>query len=421
MMMKCSDYEELLSAYANDELPRTQREFIEEHLAYCDTCRQTLAGYRNVRQTLGVLSHTPHNPDLSGGVMAGIKAAGKRTGRKWLQPALASLPIVAVMIALLVIQPWSANGGIESVLAKAAAAAEKIQSYRVANYSTSYSQQNEELGLEPGYTEALYEFVLPDQIHLTLRFTGYAGYNGVYTPMEGTMEILSVGEFMYSYTDNELFNPLPSDDSLRYLYSYIGSNPNKDHALSVLEYLDDLQQLPDEEIDGVPCLHYQGTPKLGYIMYLGSISYEIWIGQDDYLIRQMEQVIQSERATTVSTSRYYDFNADIDIQLPLDKYGDLLPDWQVEKIESISQSLIPVEEALAQLTGDEDWSDPDVIQAAFEMMLQVTDQVMYFNGLPDEAQQALSDSLKNPVARTVTVTTTGIPEDVTPITLTADD
>ena len=30
--MRCKDLEELLSAYADGELPRTQREFVEKHL-----------------------------------------------------------------------------------------------------------------------------------------------------------------------------------------------------------------------------------------------------------------------------------------------------------------------------------------------------------------------------------------------------
>jgi anti-sigma factor RsiW len=59
--MRCSDYEELLSAYANDELSRTQREFVEEHLAGCAACRQTLAGYAGARRRLSALSAVQHN------------------------------------------------------------------------------------------------------------------------------------------------------------------------------------------------------------------------------------------------------------------------------------------------------------------------------------------------------------------------
>ena len=37
--MKCRDLEELLSAYADGELPRAQREFVEEHLDSCSQCQ----------------------------------------------------------------------------------------------------------------------------------------------------------------------------------------------------------------------------------------------------------------------------------------------------------------------------------------------------------------------------------------------
>ncbi|GAI33150.1 unnamed protein product, partial [marine sediment metagenome] len=50
--MKCSDIEELLSAYANEELSRTQREFVEEHLSSCADCRTALADYTTVRHWL---------------------------------------------------------------------------------------------------------------------------------------------------------------------------------------------------------------------------------------------------------------------------------------------------------------------------------------------------------------------------------
>lgn len=53
--MRCSDLQELLSAYANGELPLTQREFVEEHLASCANCRAALAGYSWVRQRLTFL------------------------------------------------------------------------------------------------------------------------------------------------------------------------------------------------------------------------------------------------------------------------------------------------------------------------------------------------------------------------------
>ena len=40
--------DELISAYANDELSDAQREFVEEHLSHCPHCRETLAACEKV-------------------------------------------------------------------------------------------------------------------------------------------------------------------------------------------------------------------------------------------------------------------------------------------------------------------------------------------------------------------------------------
>ena len=41
--MNCSKMQELLSAYANDQLALTQREFAEEYLSVCASCQHPLA------------------------------------------------------------------------------------------------------------------------------------------------------------------------------------------------------------------------------------------------------------------------------------------------------------------------------------------------------------------------------------------
>ena len=60
---------------------------------------------------------------------------------------------------------------------------------------------------------------------------------------------------------------------------------------------------------------------------------EVWIGKDDYLIRQVKhngQVFLSngEVGTFSFLEVYYDFNEPIEIEPPLDADGKLLPGWQ---------------------------------------------------------------------------------------------
>ena len=62
--MKCSEFKEFLSAYANDELSPIQRGFVEEHLSGCIDCRATLADYRVIRQQLESLKTVPTMPDI---------------------------------------------------------------------------------------------------------------------------------------------------------------------------------------------------------------------------------------------------------------------------------------------------------------------------------------------------------------------
>jgi hypothetical protein len=137
------------------------------------------------------------------------------------------------------------------------------------------------------------------------------------------------------------------------------------------------------------------------------IPIEAWIGKDDHLIRQISQ--RSETAATISTytTRYYDYNADITIKPPLDDSGGLLPGWKVASIESTT-SLIPVYEAIAALTGDEDWSDPDVVREIFDMMGRVRDPWAYFYALPSQAQDALIDFITNSLQTDVVTVTTVI-------------
>jgi hypothetical protein len=115
-------------------------------------------------------------------------------------------------------------------------------------------------------------------------------------------------------------------------------------ALEPLDLLIDLEQLPDEEIDNVQCLHYRGKidmdafvqreakmgsqlpPELLELMRHGSMELELWVGKDDYLIRQMtlldhmpewEAGTAEERWMRQSTViRLYDFNEPISIEPP---------------------------------------------------------------------------------------------------------
>jgi predicted anti-sigma-YlaC factor YlaD len=97
--MKCRDLKKLISAYTDSELPRTQREFVEEHLAGCADCRVLLESYQEVNRKLATLGVMPFRSDIKGTTMSRIKA-DTFTGKpalKWLRPALAITAILAAV------------------------------------------------------------------------------------------------------------------------------------------------------------------------------------------------------------------------------------------------------------------------------------------------------------------------------------
>ena len=73
--MKHSDLQDLLSAYADGELARTQREFVERHAADCSLCQAMLADYKRDRLQLASLRSTPIPSDLKQAAMSKIRAA----------------------------------------------------------------------------------------------------------------------------------------------------------------------------------------------------------------------------------------------------------------------------------------------------------------------------------------------------------
>ena len=107
--MRCRDLEELLSAYADGELNRTQKDFIEEHLRHCESCRATLGELEAARSLLLSLQDIPAEPDIREITLSRIKT-GKDSYRKvswrWLRPVVTAAVLMAVIAVVLATQPW---------------------------------------------------------------------------------------------------------------------------------------------------------------------------------------------------------------------------------------------------------------------------------------------------------------------------
>lgn len=128
--------------------------------------------------------------------------------------------------------------------------------------------------------------------------------------------------------------------------------------MKMLDALTDLRELPDENMDGVVCFHYHGRVDMekqmegikanldpsdpNYARLLEEMEQmrnmkhmvELWVGKDDYLIRQTRQIYQlpAEEGQWNSfglTMKYYDLNKPVTIEPPVDDSGKLLPGWQL--------------------------------------------------------------------------------------------
>jgi hypothetical protein len=121
---------------------------------------------------------------------------------------------------------------------------------------------------------------------------------------------------------------------------------------TTLEYLDrmmDIENLPDETVNGIECFHYAGiydiarsiarmqrveVEELSPALRGMYARVELWIGKGDYLIRKMHRVRQKAGApdilgTVDMTINYLSINEPIVIEPPIDADGNVLDGWEL--------------------------------------------------------------------------------------------
>ena len=110
--MNCKDFDELISAYANNELTGREREKIVDHLSGCARCGAELSEYVVVRSKLTSLQIVKDLPDVAGIVMSKIRlkksppVISKNTGLKgW--PLWQIMVIGLVTLALVIVSAIS--------------------------------------------------------------------------------------------------------------------------------------------------------------------------------------------------------------------------------------------------------------------------------------------------------------------------
>ena len=342
--MRHTEFEELLSAYANSELPRTQREFVEEHLSGCADCRASLADHVWVRSRLTSLQSVPTGADITEATMSRIREADTRRwfANRLVRPALIAAALVVAIVVPVVLQ--LSGGGVPTARAYSVFAG--LQSYRMAGSTIATADRTT--------SQIFFEwaFVAPDR------------YQGTMTVDGEVQEFIIVGEEQYARA-SELGQ---SGGTVVVIassgFSIFNPVPGREGTLQILDSLVDLEELPGEQIDRVDSLHYRGRVDIDRIIgeqvsgldpespvYQGTLDFlevhrraridvDIWIGEEDFSIRQMK--LDVEAPTTVSdelgtrvegsagyttTVRFFDLNASIRIERPVTASGVLEAGW----------------------------------------------------------------------------------------------
>ena len=351
--MKCSEIKKLIPQYTRNELSQAQQQSIEMHLAACLDCRAAMDDYRFLLSKSRHPDTVPETPDLVATTMERIKSMSnvnstdtidtiKSSTHRWLRLAMVVTVAIIVLAIVLVTQLLNTFPSPQNVMAKTYAATLDIKSFRFSG--TSMSQDSDGFSSQQSF-EA--EYASPDRYHVEMTENGQGS------------EFIIIGD--EQYISGRHFGA-----ALFGLTQGLTRSVSKEAVLSYLGNLTDIQALPDEAIENVNCLHYLGKwdvekqiaeTKRSLMEYYDEVGIEpdeeeidkqlekmhsiemkieLWIGRDDYLIRQLkmnEKLPDDDEGLGFSiisvTMKYYDLNQPVNIEAPLDADGQLLPGWQL--------------------------------------------------------------------------------------------
>ena len=142
------------------------------------------------------------------------------------------VPVSIILITLLIIQPWTLLTNPQNIIAQAYSVISAVQSYR---FSLITGNNGED-----------------DTIQYTVEFTAPDRYHIVQTTIGASHEFIFIGDDEYYKGDSMSFLTMQS------LMNIFSSMITREATVKWLDTLGDIQQLPDETIEGTACFHYQG-------------------------------------------------------------------------------------------------------------------------------------------------------------------
>lgn len=340
------DISELLSAFANDEVNQTQREFVEQHLLTCNECRDTLAEFSWVKNKLASLQTAEIPQGIRGIDMTAIQTetqtASPKKGISILKPAIAMIAVIALVGVLSVLQFLGHDE--QSAIAKTYDAIADLQSYQLSGTT---------IGTQSGQTiNSTFEWTFSGE-----NATGTIGFD------DTTSEFRLIGEEQYVRT-----TPTPENGSgsqVMLTDDWFSPIPTSEGTLlSYLERFRNVQELPTETINGAESLHFTGDISIGEmwdaqlatldknseeyaqskiwadIQRQTEIEVEMWIDGENYWVQRMIIDVRSPIgrssggkveiagwSTYTTMIDYAGFNEADEIVVPLTPDGALEPGW----------------------------------------------------------------------------------------------
>ncbi|MFC1993698.1 anti-sigma factor family protein [Chloroflexota bacterium] len=363
--MSCKKFRWMLALHDSGELSPEENQKVQAHIDGCEKCRQERGQLSKIPTLLESLHSDSWSADVSAQVREHLhdsvskgrksqritsKAIASRPTHRLLRPVLVAAPIAALIITLLVTQLPGVNT--EGVISKAYAATAGLQSYRMSGSTTStYNGESSE-------TTFNWEFASPDR------------YRGELTMDGETNEFIITGDRQYAqYSDSS-----ESSGTVVVITDSIFSPiPSREGTLQLLDSLTELEELPEEEIEGLASLRYRGRVDIdrivddqialldpespGYEQMAEAlemqrsinINVELWINKGDYSLLQINLDAQSPRFVAAApvfesgsdvmqeagfisystSARYYDFNEYIEVDQPLTESGVLEQGWSL--------------------------------------------------------------------------------------------
>jgi hypothetical protein len=223
---------------------------------------------------------------------------------------------VSLMIMTLLITVAGCAGGKTPSLTAADIVSKASSNMQTANsfhFVLNQTGGGTPIGMGMEMTKAEGDIVKPDKLKVTI--------TGAVSGMTLSVQMVTVG------SNTLMTNPLsgkweapPSQFAVLSVF-----DPDSGIA-AIVKGVSELKKLDDAQAGGVTCYHVSGditTDELkaltGSAIQGGKVSVEIWVGQDDFMVRSIKltgKITDTEAAGIVRTLDISNFNAPVNIELP---------------------------------------------------------------------------------------------------------